>query len=313
MNAGGEAEGGTGRAAPGREHPRALPFAAMGQGRRAGGRAGGRRLASPGGGPLPGGPLPAALDGDFGRWLETCLARYVPPLSPRELRSGARALSALYVEGRGAGPVAGRATDGLGKRAAFAAYYAPLHFLAVHHGIAALPGMDGVRRVLDLGCGTGAAGAAAARALPGTPRVLALDRSGWALAEARHTLAAFALRGQVRRGRLPAALPRAGPGDLLLLGWVVNELAADERSALRAGLETALDRGARLLLFEPLAGRVVPWWAEWSAALASRGVRDRELRVRPALPPFLAEMDRATGLRHGELGARLLSGPHPSS
>ena len=77
----------------------------------------------------------------------------------------------------------------------------------------------------------------------------------------------------------------------------------------RAALDAQYNNRKR---FPDHVGRFAAW-AEWSAALASRGVRDRELRVRPALPPFLAEMDRATGLRHGELGARLLSGPHPSS
>jgi len=209
--------------------------------------------------------------------------------------------------------VAGRATEGVGKRAAFASYYAPLHFLTVHHALTALPeALRGVRRILDLGCGTGAAGAAAARTAPEPPDLVAVDRSGWALAETRHTLAAFGLRGRVRRGRLPGALPRAEAGDLLVLGWVVNELGEPERERLREGLDAAVARGARLLLFEPLAGSAAPWWPAWSAALAERGVRDAELRVRPALPPLLTELDRATGLRHGELGARLLHGPSPA-
>jgi SAM-dependent methyltransferase len=257
-----------------------------------------------------GGALPAPLDADFERWLEACRARYVPPLSQRELHAGVRALSALYVEGRGAGRVAGRATEGVGKRAAFASYYAPLHFLTVHHALAALPGaLGGVRRIFDLGCGTGVAGAATARAAAEPLELTAVDRSGWALAETRHTLAAFGLRGRVRRGRLPGALPRAGAGDLLVLGWVVNELGETDREGLREGLDAAVARGARLLLFEPLAGGTAPWWPEWSAALAQHGVRDAELRVRPALPALLSELDRATGLRHGELGARLLHGP----
>ncbi|MDJ0867786.1 MAG: methyltransferase domain-containing protein, partial [Myxococcota bacterium] len=259
-----------------------------------------------------GGGLAPPLAAEFEAWLETSRARYLPPLSLRELHAGARALSTLYVEGRGAGRVAARATEGVGKRAAFASYYAPLHFLAVHHALAALPGrLDGVRRILDLGCGTGAAGAAVARALAGNATLWGLDRSGWALGEARRTHAAFGLRGRVRRGRLPVAFPRAGAGDLLVLGWVVNELPDEDRERLRQDIDGALARGAGLLLFEPLAGSAAPWWPAWSAALAARGVRDAELRVRPALPRLLVETDRAIGLRHDEIGARLLHGPAP--
>ncbi len=272
------------------------------------GQRGGRERLEP-----AGGALAAPLGADFERWLEASRARYLPPLNRRELHAGARALSALYVEGREPGRLARRATEGAGKRAAFASYFAPLHFLAVHHALRALPGaLAGVRRILDLGCGTGAAGAAAARAAAEPPKLWAVDRSGWALSETRHTLAAFGLRGRLQRGPLATALPRAGAGDLLVLGWVVNELPDAERERLCEALDAALARGARLLLFEPLAGAAAPWWPDWSAALAPRGVHDAELRVRPALPPLLAEVDRATGLRHGELGARLLHGPTPA-
>ena len=59
----------------------------------------------------------------------------------------------------------------------------------------------------------------------------------------------------------------------------------------------------------PLAGRVAPWWTDWAATLGPLGVREVTLRARVALPPFVAETDRATGLRHSELRARLLLGP----
>ncbi|UCE85747.1 MAG: hypothetical protein JSU66_15685, partial [Deltaproteobacteria bacterium] len=120
-----------------------------------------------------GGPDPTAtgeptpyLEGElqrrFDRWLADALARHSPPLTFPELRKGVRAVSSLYVERRAAGPIAPRVRDGQAKRAAFATYYAALHFLAAHHALLRIGAQHfaGVRRICDLGCGTGAAGAA---------------------------------------------------------------------------------------------------------------------------------------------------------
>ena len=53
------------------------------------------------------------------------------------------------------------ALDSAGKRAAFALFYAPLHFIAVTEVIRALAtSREAPATILDLGCGTGAAGAA---------------------------------------------------------------------------------------------------------------------------------------------------------
>jgi len=242
----------------------------------------------------------------FDRWIEAVLAR-AEPLTFREIRKGVRALSSLYVERRDAGGPA-RALEGRGKRAAFASYYAALHFLTTWHALDALgdDAPEDVARVLDLGCGTGAAGAAAARAL-GAQRVLGLDRSGWALAEARRTYAAFGLDSRTRRGALPAALPnRAGSGDLLLLAWTTNELADPARDELRGDLQRARERGARLLLLEPLSGRASPWWNDWCEALPE--IRNDTLKRRVTRPAWIAQMDKAAGLDHSVLGARLLVG-----
>lgn len=223
-----------------------------------------------------------------------------------------RALSSLYVERRGAGGAGSGAFDGAAKRAAFAVYYAPLHLLTVERALAETGSawLEGVERVLDVGCGTGAAGAAAARAVPGRPpRVLASDRSPFALAEARHTYAAFGLEARLRRDALPRALAPARRGDLVVLGWVVNECPAAAREATLPALARALARGARLLLVEPLAGAAAPWWEAWRGALAPVGIRAAEMHAGGNLPDFLRRMDRAAGLRHDVLGARLLWGP----
>lgn len=261
--------------------------------------------------PYLGAPLRAAFDA----WLSDTVSRHSRELAFREIRRGVQALSTLYVQRREGVDLAARAIEGRGKRAAAATCFAPLHFLTVHHLLGAIgPARLGeVRRVLDLGCGTGAAGAGAATTLVAAggapPRVVAVDRSGFALAEARATYAAFGLTARTVRGALPAALPAAGAGDLLVLGWAVNELDARARAGLLTGARRAIASGARLLLLEPLAGAASPWWRETAQALAPLGVEEPRHKVRVALPEWLARLDAATGLDHRVLGARALVGP----
>jgi hypothetical protein len=252
--------------------------------------------------PYLGGALRAAFDA----WLEAAVARHTAELAFREIRKGAQALSWLYVERRGDVDLGARTLEGRGKRAALATYYAPLHFLTAHHALAQMGlGLDGLRRVIDLGAGTGATGAAVATAL-GASEVVAIDRSGFALSEARRTLAAFGLLAATRRGRIPDALPKPEPGDAWVFGWSVNEMTERERALLLPRIEHAIGRGVALLLFEPLAGSAVPWWRGWRDALAPLGVADHECKARVALPEWIARMDRATSLDHRVLGARAL-------
>ncbi len=254
--------------------------------------------------------LPPALAARLDEWIAQGVAR-AAPLGTSDIRKGVQALSSIYVEGRFRGAIGARATGGTARRAALATYYAALHFLTTHAAVRALPPgtLGAPRRLLDAGCGTGAAGAGVALALASAPRLLGLDRSGWALGEARRTWAAFGLRGRTRRGALPAALPPTGQGDLLVLGWMLNECDAAAREGVLAALERGLDRGAHLLLLEPLSGRVSPWWDAAAQRLAPRGVVAAELRASPGRPAWIAHMDDAAGLDHRELGARVLAGP----
>ena len=213
----------------------------------------------------------------FERWLDDAIGRHAPPLSFSELRKGVQALSSLYVERRAAGPIAPRARDGHGKRAAFATYYAALHFLTAHHALQQIGAQrfGDVRRVHDLGCGTASAGAAIASGLPGAPDVRASDAAGWVLSEARHTLAAFGIPGTVRRAPLRAALARARGGDLVLFAWVLNELSDATRDETVRGLRDACRRGCRLLVLEPLARPACPWWPTPSRRRVTSGLLPR--------------------------------------
>ena len=254
--------------------------------------------------------LAGAVRPAFDAWLGDVVARHTAELDFREVRKGAQALSWLYVERRGEVDLAVCSVDGRGKRAALASYYAPLHFLTAHHAMDRIGAarFGDVRRVFDIGCGTGASGAAVATAL-GSSEITGIDRSGFALSEARHTHAAFGLLGRTRRGRVPDLLPRAEAGDLWLLGWSANEMDERARDALLERIVRAIGFGTRILLFEPLAGSIVPWWPAWRAALAPLGLADFECKARVALPEWVARLDAASGLDHRVLGARALAGP----
>lgn len=260
--------------------------------------------------------LVGALRDEFDAWLEAAIARHTVDLEFREVRKGAQALSWLYVERRDEVDLAARTIDGRGKRAALATYYAPLHFLTAHHALASLDAqlaggekrLGSLRRLFDLGAGTGASGAAVARRL-GVADVTAIDRSGFALTEARRTYGAFGLLVRTSRGRIPDVLPRAEEGDLWVLGWSANELAASEREALLERLVRAIGFGARVALFEPLAGAAVPWWRTWRETLEPLGVSDFECKVPVTLPEWIARLDKASGLDHRVLGTRLMLGP----
>src|SRR5260370_1152040 len=83
--------------------------------------------------------------------------------------------------------------------AAFAVSYGPLHYLLVHHIVAALgAARHRTSTLVDLGCGTGAAGAACAGSF--SARLVGIDRHPWALAEAAWTYALFGLRARTRQG-----------------------------------------------------------------------------------------------------------------
>ncbi len=253
--------------------------------------------------------FPAPLAAQVDAWLAGALER-AAPLTFSEIRRGVQALSQRYVERR-------EPADALGspaKRAAFASYFAALHFATAYGAVRALPAESfaGVTRIVDLGAGTGAVAAGVVLALTAganAPEIVALDRSGFALAEARRTYAAFGLRGQTQRAQLPSGLPKLARGDLALAGWFLNECDDDARERVLAALERGASAGARVLVLEPLAGHAVPWWDEAAERLEARGIRTGSVRWRMQRPEFVARMDKAARLDHSELGARIAAGP----
>jgi SAM-dependent methyltransferase len=235
-------------------------------------------------------------------------ARHRSELTFPEVRRALQALSSLYVERRER-MAGGGALEGRGKRAAFALYYGAMHFLLVREVVRALgPALAAPRRVLDLGCGTGTAGAAWALEARPPAAVEGVDVSGWAVAETRWTLAQLGIAGKATRGDAVTA-GRAGPGCGLIAAFTANELADPARERLLARVLEAAAGGAPVLVLEPISRRVSPWWPAWRQALAAAGGREDEWRVRPPMPAPLALLGKAAGLDARELTGRSLSLP----
>ena len=205
-------------------------------------------------------------DSSFSAWLTTLEKRHLANLTPSQAARALRALSSCYVERRSK-LAKGGALESAGKRAAFALFYGPLHFLVTREIVRAIEPARYVAQILDLGCGTGAAGAAWAFE-SGRCTINGLDRHPWAVAEANWTYRAFGittagawhpggLLGQrdFRRGARPAAATsrrgaparRARPGHRAhcqaprpMVGGMVRHLLCRWRPRRRVALSRRL-------------------------------------------------------------------------
>jgi SAM-dependent methyltransferase len=243
----------------------------------------------------------------FAQWMGELEARHLADLRVQEVTRALRALSARYVTRKG--DAVQRSLDTRGKRAAFALYYAPLHFLTTDLVVRALGAhVPAPASILDIGCGTGAAGAAWALAAGGAVEVTGIDRNSWAVDEARWTYRALGLRGRARQGDA-ARLPAWRNGSAILAAYVLNELEEEHRTSLVDALLEAGGHGARVLIIEPISRSVSPWWDATASRLASVGGRADEWRFPAELPPILRLLDKAAGLDHRELTARSIYVP----
>src|SRR5262249_50211572 len=149
--------------------------------------------------------------------------RHLERLSFQELRRALQALSSVYVERRSRLASRG-ALDSAGKRAAYALFYAPLHFLLVTEIVRALGQPVGCspHAILDLGCGTGSSSAAWALGSGegDPPRILGIDESGWALGEARWNWRRLGVKGRTVRADL-SCVPAARAGNAILAAFTL--------------------------------------------------------------------------------------------
>jgi predicted RNA methylase len=239
---------------------------------------------------------------NFPAFLQRLEERHLADLRFSEVTRALRALSSAYVERRATALAEHKALDGAGKRAAFALYYGPLHFLLVQHIVKELGASFAAGTVVDLGCGTGVAGAAIAASMSPPLRVLGLDTHPWALDEARFTYKAFGLHAEVRRAH--AARARF-PSDtsMIVAAFVVNELHDRDRAAL---LDHITQAGKSTLIIEPISQRISPWWDEWAAEFTRLGGRADVWKARIDTPPLVKRLAKASGLRPEMLTARSL-------
>ena len=250
--------------------------------------------------------------------------RHFANLKFSEVTRALRALSSAYVERRESALADHRALDGAGKRAAFALYYGPIHFELIRaimerltgnpkglpppvHTPEGLPPQYTLKPglVVDLGCGTGVAGAAIATMTTPHSRVIGIDTHPWTLEEARFTYKALGLNAEVRRGaagrtRIPEN------ATFVVAAFVVNELKPAEREDLLRELKAAVARGTAVLIVEPISLRISPWWEEWRAAFLPLGGRADEWKIRIDLPPIVKRLAKSSSLRPDALTARSL-------
>ncbi len=243
-------------------------------------------------------------DDPIDTWLKALEARHLASLTASEVGRALRALSSCYVERREK-LASGGALNTAGKRAAFALFYAPLHFLVTRAVVQGLDCSGGVSTICDLGCGTGAAGAAWALEAGGAA-VHGVDRNAWAVAEAQWTLRTLGLHGRAVRGDLEQARLPGAPGAGILAAYTVNELPDAVRAPLLPRLLDAHRQGSRILIVEPIARRMSGWWDEWATAFEAAGGGAREWRFPGPLPDRQRQLGRAAGLDPRELTARTL-------
>lgn len=250
-------------------------------------------------------------------WIDAVLARHTSALTPAEFNRALRALSVRYVERRANLP-ARSPIDSAGKRSAFAAFYAPLHFLTTREVLRALrPAAPQLDTILDLGCGTGVASAAWAMECSSRPKLQGIDKDDWAIGEAKWNWTSLGLGGRATRGDMVQSIealvgPAAARGIRrtgIVAGWSINELDNASRDRLLPLLVTAANRGAALLVIEPLARGVTPWWDDWTQAFAAAGGRADEWKFDVELPSRLAAIDESAGFRREGLAARTLWRP----
>ena len=238
------------------------------------------------------------------RWLDMLDERHRRDLTFQEVRRGVQALSSLYVERRNR-LGQGAALDGAGKRAAFATYFGPLHFLLVREIVRAL---DAANRsfpvLLDLGCGTGVAGAAWASEMKPAPRVTGVDRNPWSAKEAGWTYGVFSLDASAKA--LDVNTFKAPSSTAIVAAFILNELPEEVRERWRGSMLASAARGNPVLVVEPIAKKLSPWWDDWGKAFVAAGGRNDEWRFRIDLPERLRLMDKAAGLDHRELTGRSL-------
>jgi SAM-dependent methyltransferase len=237
-------------------------------------------------------------------------SRHLADLRLAEVTRALRALSSAYVERRHK-VASGSTLDSAGKRAAFALYYGPLHLIATRHVLRAVDARA-PSQVLDLGCGTGTVGAAWALTSRPSPAVVGVDRHPWAVEEAKRTYRDLGVNGRARVGDV-LRLPEPRSGSAVVAGYVLNELPEAVRVRVEDRMVAHAHAGGSVLILEPIARSITPWWDATAAKLAAVGGRGDEWRFQAEVPDLVATLGKAAGLDYREIRLRTIyvSAPAP--
>jgi hypothetical protein len=85
---------------------------------------------------------------------------------------------------------------------------------------------------------------------------------------------------------------------------MINELSDASREVVKSTLLDAAARGLKVLIVEPIATRVSPWWPDWVRTFTANGGRADEWRFPAELPDLVKRLGHAAGLRFDALTAR---------
>lgn len=236
----------------------------------------------------------------FENWIDKLFDRWLGELTHREIARALKALTQDYVQRRQR--LRGKALAGRGKQAAFALYYAPRHFLIVREVLNALAA-SGAATIIDLGCGSGVAGAA--WALHGGGNVVGVELDPDVLREAAFTFRDLGVRGGCVRCHI-AKYRWPKPPVGVVAAFTVNELDEGDRERLWRELEKQHSGGSQVLIIEPLSTRISPWWQAWAERVVALGGRADEWHFDVELPERVHLLGKSAGLNPEKLGARTL-------
>ncbi|MCA8936757.1 MAG: methyltransferase domain-containing protein [Planctomycetes bacterium] len=238
----------------------------------------------------------------FDNWIEKLFERWHRELTHQEVVRALKALTRDYVQRRTR--LRGKALEGRGKQAAFAMYYAPRHFVIVREALKSLGApTDSPREVIDLGCGSGVAGAA--WAMHCGANIVGVELDPDVLREAAFTFKDLGLRGGGIRCHLGKyRWPKAPVG--IIAAFTINELDERDRERVWRELEKQVKGGSRVLILEPLSTRITPWWQDWSSRVTELDGRADEWHFEVELPQRVHLLGKSAGLKPERLGARTL-------
>ena len=240
----------------------------------------------------------------FNYWIDSIFDRWLGELTHKEIARALKVLTYDYVQRRDR--LRGKALSGRGKQAAFALYYGVRHFVIVRETLIALKIPEDVpKQIVDLGCGTGVAGAAWSLHCGGEQTILGVEFDPNILREAEFTYKYLKLRGHpihchLSKYRWPE------PSICVIASFILNELNERDREHLWHNLKKQVKGGSRVLILEPLATRITPWWRDWIERVKTIGGRADEWHFDVELPERVHLLGKSAGLRPNRLGARVL-------